>query len=264
MPVAKDGTAYALSGPEDAPVAVLIHGIGLNRAAVWAPVERWLAGRFRVLSYDLPGHGDSAVPEGEVTLTTLSRQLISLLDELGIAKAALVGFSIGGMINRRVAMDAPDRVSALVILNSPHERGDEMQSAVEAQARASADGAAATMQTTLERWFTPEYRRDNRALVGEVEAVVRSAHAESFAAHRIVLADGVKELIRPEPPIAMPTLVMTCENDERSTPEMSAAIASEIEGAELEIVPGLKHLGLVERPMLFGQKIERFLEKVLA
>lgn len=263
MPVAADGTAYALSGPEGAPVVVLIHGIGLDRRSVWAPIERWLAGRFRVLSYDLPGHGDSAAPEGGVTLTTLSNQLISLLDELGIGRAALVGFSIGGMINRRVAMDAPERVSALVILNSPHERGEAMQAAVEAQARASAGGAAATMQTTLERWFTPDYQRDNKALAGEVQAVVMATDAQSFVAHRIVLAEGVRELIRPEPPISMPTLVMTCENDERSTPAMSAAIAGEIEGAELEIIPGLKHLGLVERPMVFGQRIERFLQGVL-
>lgn len=263
MPVAADGTVYDLSGPEDAPVVVLIHGIGLDRRSVWAPIARWLAGRFRVLSYDLPGHGESAAPVGEVTLTTLSMQLISLLDELEVETAALVGFSIGGMINRRVAMDAPGRVSALVILNSPHERGEAMQAAVEAQARDSAGGAAATMQTTLQRWFTPEYLIDNKALAGEVQAVVIATDARSFAAHRIVLADGVKELIRPEPPIEGPALVITCENDERSTPAMSEAIAGEIAGAELEIIPALKHLGLVERPMVFGMKIENFLEKVL-
>lgn len=258
-----DGTAYDLTGPEGAPVVVLIHGIGLDRHSVWGPVARWLAGRFRVLSYDLPGHGDSAPMPGEVTLKTLSNHLISLMDELGIAEASLVGFSIGGMINRRLVLDHPARVSALVILNSPHERGAEMQAQVEAQARASVSGAEATMQTTLERWFTPEYRRDNKALVGEVRAIVMATHAPSFAAHRIVLADGVTELIRPHPPIAKPTLVMTCENDQRSTQAMSRAIADEIIGAELEIVPGLQHLGLVERPMLFARRIEVFLEKVL-
>ena len=263
MPLSKSGTAYDLSGPEGAPVVVLIHGIGLDRRSVWAPVARWLALRFRVLSYDLPGHGDSAKPEGEVTLGSLGAQLIGLMDELAIDRAALVGFSIGGMINRRVAMDAPDQVSALAILNSPHERGAEMQAAVEAQARDSSAGAAATMDTTLERWFTPGFRSDNRALVNEVRAVVMGCDAESFAAHRIVLAEGVKELIRPKPPITCPTLVMTCEKDARSTPAMSEAIAGEIEGAILQIVPELQHLGLVERPLLFGSRIEDFLAEAL-
>lgn len=263
MPVSAAGTAYDLSGPEGAPVVVLIHGIGLNRQAVWAPIQRFLAMQFRVLSYDLPGHGESAVPEGEVTLSTLSAQLIALMDELGIDQAALVGFSIGGMINRRVAMDHPGRVTALVILNSPHERGEEMQRQVEAQARDSSGGAATTMDTTLKRWFTPAYLIENKALVDEVRAVVMGCHAESFAAHRIVLADGVKELIRPDSPITMPTLVMTCENDARSTPDMSEAIAGEIADAALSIVPGLQHLGLVERPMLFGSKIQNFLKTEL-
>lgn len=262
MPVSPDGTAYDLSGPEGAPVLVLIHGIGLDRHSVWAPVTRWLAGQFRVLSYDLPGHGDSA-PVGDLSLTSHCKQLILIMDHLHVDMAALVGFSIGGMINRRMAMACPERVSALVILNSPHERGAQMQRQVEAQARASTDGAETTMETTLARWFTPGYRRDNAALVAEVAAVVRATDKASFAAHRIVLADGVTELIRPDPPIAHPTLVMTCENDARSTPAMSAAIAAEIAGAELEIVPELQHLGLIERPLVFAQRIEKFLEKVL-
>jgi len=262
VPLSADGTAYDLTGPEDAPVLVLIHGIGLDRRSVWAPIARWLSARFRVLSYDLPGHGESA-PVDELSLTVHARKLISLMDELGIERAALVGFSIGGMINRRVAMDCPARVSALVILNSPHERGAAMQREVEAQARASSDGPAATMETTLARWFTPQYRTENAALVGEVAAVVQATDSASFAAHRIVLAEGVTELIRPDPPITHPSLVMTCENDARSTPRMSAAIAAEIEGAELEVLPGLQHLGLIERPLVFAQRIERFLKKEL-
>lgn len=262
MPVSSTGTAYDLTGPEEAPVVVLIHGIGLDRRTVWAPVARWLSGRFRVLSYDLPGHGESARPTGEVTLGTLSNQLISLMDELKIPQAALVGFSIGGMINRRVAMDHPARVSALVILNSPHERTPELQAQVEARARASGAGPAEMMEATLERWLTPEYRCDNKALVDEVRAVVSASHAPSFAAHQIVLAQGVAELIQPVPPIDRPTLVMTCENDVHSTPGMSRAIAVEIPDAVVEIVPHLRHLGLVERPMLFAQRIEAFLGAV--
>lgn len=242
---------------------VLIHGIGLDRSTVWAPIVRWLSRGFRVLSYDLPGHGQSAPAKGEVSLATHRDQVIGLMDHLGIESAALVGFSIGGMINRRVAIDAPERVSALVILNSPHARGDEMQAAVERQARDSTAGAEATMQTTLKRWFTMEYRIENKALVDDVKAVVLGCDPDSFAAHRIVLADGVKELIRPDPAITAPTLVMTCAHDERSTPAMSDAIASEIDGAEVAIVPALKHLGLIERPMMFADRIEGFLDRVV-
>jgi len=246
MATSSNGTAYSLTGPRDAPVVVLLHGLGLTRESTWAPVARLLGARYRVLSYDLAGHGDSALPEAAVTLT-------------------LVGFSLGGMINRRVALDHPDRVWALAILNSPHRRGAAQQELVEARARDTAGGGpGATLEATLERWFTPEYRRINKVLVDEVRAVVLANDHDSYARHRQVLAHGVKELIRPDPPITQPTLVITCENDSGSTPEMSHAIGREIAGAEVVILPGLRHLGLVERPGLFAERIEEFLDRASA
>lgn len=115
------GTVYELSGPADAPVIVLIHGLGLNRH-VWQWHEAALSGRYRVLNYDLFGHGDSAPPPARPSLSLFSAQLCALLDDLGIDGCAIVGFSLGGMINRRFALDHPARAAALAILNSPHER----------------------------------------------------------------------------------------------------------------------------------------------
>ena len=265
MPISKGGTAYELNGPEDAPVVVLIHGLGMTRDSTWGPIARLLAARFRVLTYDLNGHGETPLPDQVPSLTTLSGQLVALLDELGIEKAALVGFSLGGMINRRVAMDHPDRVSTLVILNSPHERGEEQQRLVEERARdTSTGGPEATIDATLERWFTAEYHRDNRVLVDEIRAVVLANVHRSYALNRQVLASGVVELIRPDPPITHPTLVVTCENDSGSTPAMSRAIGAEIVGAEVQIIPKLQHLGLIERPWLFAGRIEDYLGRMLA
>ncbi len=120
MAVSAGGTAFDLSGPEGAPVVALIHGLGLSRQSTWGAIAPALAEHYRVLSYDLCGHGQSALPPNGSSLTVLSEQLITLMDELGIGQAALVGFSLGGMINRRCAMDHAARVSALVVLNSPH------------------------------------------------------------------------------------------------------------------------------------------------
>ena len=72
----------------------------------------------------------------------------------------------------------------------------------------------------------------------------------------------MSELIRPEPPIRKPTLVMTCEHDSGSTPGMSQAIAGEIDGAQVVIVPALRHMGLVENPRFFITAIAEFLESM--
>jgi pimeloyl-ACP methyl ester carboxylesterase len=77
-----------------------------------------------------------------------------------------------------------------------------------------------------------------------------------------VLANGVVELIAPAPPVAAPTLVITCENDSGSTPKMSHDIAAEIAGAQTIIVPQLQHLGLMEDAQAFTTPIVKFLREV--
>lgn len=259
--MAPDGTAYDLAGPEGAPVVVLIHGLGLTRAT-WTDHVPSFADRFRVLTYDLCGHGESALPKEPPSLTVLSEQILRLLDHLGVERAALVGFSLGGMINRRFAMDHPDSVTALVIQNSPHERDPAAQALVEQRARdTGAGGPAATIDETLGRWFTPGFLADHPETVAWVRETVLANDPGNYTGHRIVLAAGVTELIRPDPPITLPTLVMTCENDTGSTPAMSHAIAGEIAGAETIIVPGLQHLGLLERPDLFTGPTRDFLSR---
>ncbi len=258
---ARNGTVYEMHGPADRPVVALVHGLGLTRET-WNGLLPDLGERFRILNYDLFGHGQSAPPPSTPSVRLFSGQLRELMDELAIERVAIVGFSLGGMINRRFAMDYPDRVSSLVILNSPHDRGEEAQKLVEQRAADSGSGGPdATLDATIERWFTGKFRREHPETINQVRSWVLANDPQTYAQCRMVLAHGVRELIRPEPPITHPALVMTCENDSGSTPKMSHDIASEIEGAQTIIVPQLQHMGLVEQPGLFTEPILDFLNK---
>ena len=285
---APDGTAYALAGPEDGERVVLIHGLGLLKE-MWAPfVERLsqadpqsgeaCAGSaggapeprrdggtkrvaYRVLSYDLFGHGESGLPPATPSLTVYANQLAALIDHVGWEAAHIVGFSLGGMINRRFAMDHPGRARSLAIIASPHERGGEAQALVEQRAKDSAAGPAATLDAAIERWFTPGFRAARPDYIEWTRERVLANDPANFAACRWVLANGVVELIRPDPPIALPTLVMTAEHDSGSTPAMARAIASEIPGAATIVVPHLQHMGLVEDVDAFAAPLESFIER---
>jgi pimeloyl-ACP methyl ester carboxylesterase len=224
-----------------------------------------LSKSYRVLRYDLSGHGDTPPLAEDLSLARFSRQLRDLLDGLEIVRAALIGFSLGGMINRRFALDHPERVSALAILNSPHERSAEAQALVEERlSQTAAGGPAATLDTTLARWFTPAFLQAQPAVIAQVREWVLAAEPRSYEQCREVLARGVAELLRPEPPIAAPTMVITAENDSGSTPAMSQAIAGEIEAAECVIVPDLQHMGLIENPDAFIGPVLSFLETLKA
>lgn len=261
--ISENGTAYDLHGPEAAPVIALIHGLGLCRH-LWRDHVAALSRHFRVLNYDLYGHGESAAAPETASLTVYAKQLVSLLDELSIDRAAIVGFSIGGMINRRFALDYPDRLSALAILNSPHERAPEAQVQVEERAaKVVSEGAMATMEAALERWFTPDFRAQHPEILDRVRHWRELTDKTTYPDACMVLAAGVKELIRPVVPIKAPTLVLTSENDSGSTPDMSHAIASEISASETVIVPKYQHLGLIEDPSAFTAPVLDFLNRTL-
>ena len=130
MPLSTQGTAYALAGPADAPVVTLVHGIGVRRQ-LWDSFVARLSQHYRVLSYDLLGHGDSIRTAVTLSLSLFAQQLNALLDELNIEQTVIIGFSMGGMINRRFAIDYPQKSRALVIMNSPHRRDATAQRLVE-------------------------------------------------------------------------------------------------------------------------------------
>ncbi|TMV09074.1 alpha/beta fold hydrolase [Ruegeria sediminis] len=260
MPIAPDGSAYELAGPEHAPCVVLIHGLGLNRAC-WQWTIPALADGYRVLSYDLYGHGDSVDPPEAPSLSLFSRQLRNLLDNCGIVDAVIAGFSLGGMIARRFAQDLPDRARALVILHSPHQRSAEAQAAILARVEQARDqGPAATVDAALERWFTEDFRQANPAMMDTVRGWVTANRKEVY--HRIyrVLADGIDEITAPVSPLSCPALVITGDEDFGNGPEMTRAIAAEIKGAQALVLPGLRHMALAQDPAAVNKPLRRFLD----
>ncbi len=252
------GTAYDIAGTRG-PAIILVHGLGLNRQS-WARQIAALEETYRVIAFDLYGHGESAVPPSTPSLTLFSNQMLELLDALQIAKAAVVGFSLGGMIARRFAMDHADRLWALAVLHSAHGRDVAAQAAVQARVRQAREfGPGATVEAALQRWFTDPFRIANPATMEMVRQWIMANRKEIYAPIYQVLVDGVAELIGPESPIMVPALVMTGEEDFGNSVEMSRAIAAEIPGASLVIVEGLRHMALMEAPELFNGNLMSFL-----
>lgn len=241
---------------------ILIHGLGLSQE-IWAPyIPNLRAAGHEVMAYDLYGHGGADPAPAEPSLALYAQQILARMDAQGLDRAHLVGFSIGGMINRRFALDYPDRVASLVIWNSPHDRGAEAQKLVEARAKKVwDDGPFATLDSALDRWFTSAFRQSNPDVLDQVRTWRSQVHAASYAGAAWVLANGVVELTGDAQPRGIPTQVLTCENDSGSTPAMAREIAQDLQAPDPIIIPDLQHLGLMERPDLFLPPLLNFLKE---
>jgi pimeloyl-ACP methyl ester carboxylesterase len=254
-----DGTAFEVTGPADGPPVVLIHGLGLNRA-MWDLTEPALAGRYRVVRYDILGHGQTPHRPAP-TLADLSEQVADLLDHLSLPRAVIAGFSLGGMIARHLAQTNRDRVAALAILHSPHRRTPAAQAALAARVmQARAQGPAATVEAALVRWFTDDFRAANPTMMDMVRAWVLANNAVTYPDYYRILLEEVRSVVAPHPPLTCPALVVTGDLDHGNSPAMTLAIAAEIPGAQSLILPGLRHMALMEDPAALSIPLRAFLD----
>ena len=245
------------------PSVALVHGFGLNRA-MWQWQLPALTPHFSVLTYDLLGHGESADPSGTPDLAMFSGQLLRIMDRCGIERAAVAGFSLGGMIARRFALDHPDRLSALAILHSPHDRSPAERDAVRERVRQTqVHGPSANVDSVLERWFTPACRTQAPELIDQVRWWITRNDPKVYSRIYGVLAEGDSDIVQGLERIGCPTLVMTGEDDPGNTPAMAWAMAELIPGARLVVLPGLRHMALAESPPAVNEPLCAFLKDAL-
>jgi pimeloyl-ACP methyl ester carboxylesterase len=256
-----EGTVIEETG--DGPTVILIHGLGLNRH-MWQWQAPALEARHRVIRYDLLGHGDSRQPPDPVFLSSFSEQLSTVMNGVGLDRAAIIGFSLGGMIVRRFVMDHPGRATALGILNSAHDRTRAERDAIMKRVRqAATHGPAATIDAALERWFTPSFAERRPDVLDLVRQWVTANDPDIYPRVYKVLAEGDAEIVEGLGSIQCPALVMTGEEDFGNSPDMTRRMAESIPNAEAVILPGLRHMGLAEDPDRVNGLLLGFLDRAV-
>ena len=235
---------HVIEGPEDAPVLVLSNSLGTT-LGMWDPQVSALRERFRLLRYDIRGHGGSPAPPGPYAIEDLGRDVISLLDGLGIGRASFCGLSVGGMTGMWLASERPGRVERLVLvctsaLLGPRSLWDERI------ATARTKGMDALVDGILERWLTAPFRSENPGIVAEVSAMLRATDPEGYAGCCAAIRD--MDLRDRLPSIQAPTLVVSGDRDPATPPEHGRSIADSVPGARFENLAGASHLANIERP----------------
>jgi 3-oxoadipate enol-lactonase len=236
--------SYTVTGAADAPVVVLSNSLGATRG-MWDLQVPALAERYRVVTYDTRGHGQSPAPAGPYTADDLVDDLVALLDEIGAERAHVAGLSLGGMTAMRLAVREPQRVDRLALLCTSAKPDPQpfLDRAVAVRSR----GTAPLAPAVAARWLTPDYAAEHPDLVAKLEAMIAGDDDDGYAACCEVVAavDLRDDLAR----IAAPTLVVAGLQDLALPPAHQQLIADAIPGAELLTVSPGAHLANLEQPL---------------
>lgn len=239
---------HRLHGLEGAPVLVLSNSLGTTQE-LWEGQLPALAERLRVLTYDHPGHGSSALPGRPCTVESLAHGLLELLDELGLERVSLCGVSLGGMVGMAIALEAPERVERLVLSCTSAYLGPPEPWAERARV-VREDGMEAIADAVVERWFTPHAEP---ATVERFRASLASTPPEGYA--RCCEAVGAWDARERAAAIVTPTLVVAGAEDPATPVEHAQLIVDRIDGARLLVLDRAAHLANVERADAFTDAV---------
>ena len=249
---------YVLEGPDDAPVILFSNSLGTT-SEMWQPQRDALIGTYRLLRYDVPGHGASA-PNGQTrSLEQLGMAVLSLLDQLGIDRVHFCGISMGGLTGLWLARFHPQRLITLTIANSAAKIG-ESAAWRERAAQARQYGMAAIAEGAAARWFTPAFCERAPATVNHLVSQLSACDADSYAdcCEALATADLRHELAA----ISLPVLVIAGRDDRVTTLADADSMAEQIPGAQRVVLPA-SHLSSVEVWLAFNRALQPFIDAQL-
>ena len=257
MPIVNaDGCAIyvELEGPERAPVLMLSNSLGTT-LQMWDPQVAPFTQHFRLVRYDRRGHGRSGVPKGPYTMERLGRDVLAILDALGLERISWCGLSMGGMVGQWLGANAPERVEQLVLTNTcsyfPDKTvwNDRLKLVRE-------KGVAAFAPANMERWFTKGFRERSADKVAWMQEMFAATPLEGYLACGAAVRDmDHRELL---PKIKAPTLVIAGKHDPATPPETNEYIKNRVPGARYAVLDAA-HISNVEQAESYTNAVLEFL-----
>jgi 3-oxoadipate enol-lactonase len=262
---------------------VFVHALGLN-TGMWSLQVPALAQRYRVIRYDVRGHGFSPYSGGAVSMASLADDLLELMEHLRLERPVVVGISMGGMVAQAFAAAHPERVFALVLASTVPVFGAEAREDLRERAQiVQTEGMEPMVTPAITRWFTGDFRERATAnplphdaaeaqlsaseghtayeagILGAIANMIRATEPAGYAAVCRALAEA--DLTRDLGKIACSALVMSGEEDPAVSPQSQETLLAGIRNSTPIIVADSSHLIPVERATEFNNNLLEFLSR---
>jgi 3-oxoadipate enol-lactonase len=260
--LARDPFNYVETGNSSAMPVVFVHGFPFSNK-MWQPQLDLVGESFRAIAYDVRGHGESYVGDGQYTIEGHVDDLIVLLNLLSIQKAVIVGLSMGGYIALRALERNPERFRAAVLCDTRSE-ADGNEGKLKRFAAITAvknDGAEAFADVFVKNVFAPGTFKRNPQAIERIHSVIKRTSELSIAGTQLALAartDATPSLSK----IGVPTMILVGELDVITPPSASQAMHERIPHSEMHVIPHAAHMSNLENPEFFNEKLMTFLGRV--
>lgn len=247
--------AYRFDGDENNPVLLLSNSIGTD-LHMWDGQVPVLTEHFRLLRYDARGHGASDVPSGPYSMDRLGRDVVELLDALGLQRVHVLGLSLGGMVAQWLGIHAPERVERLVLSNTAAYLGPPNQWDQPIAELLEAPDMQVTAERFLNNWFPARMLRGDNEVVEGFRRTLLATRREGVAGSWAAVRDY--DLRRTATLIQNPTLVVAGEHDTVTSADHGKELAATVPGARFTVLPTV-HMANVEEQAKFLETVVAFL-----
>lgn len=246
-----------VEGPPSAQALLLCNGLATD-LGMWEPQIDEFSKNYRVIRYDMRGHGGTAATPPPYSLSLLVEDLRSLLDALGVDQVHFAGMSLGGMVGQAFAVRYPHRLLSLVLCDTAARMRREIWEGRIKQVEI--EGIEPMVEPSILRWFTKPFLEANPLLMDKIRQMIRRVSVEGYlgGARVVMEMNHVQQLAK----ISTPTLVIVGREDV-STPVAEAQLMHEhITGSALSVIDDAAHLPNIERPEEFNRALKQFLARL--
>ncbi|HEX9255543.1 MAG TPA: 3-oxoadipate enol-lactonase [Candidatus Angelobacter sp.] len=249
---------YRLEGRTDLPALVLSHSLGCDHS-MWEPQMPSLLDHFQVLRYDTRGHGASAVPAADGTLDQFGQDVLGLADRLGLETFAFCGLSMGGAVGQWLAINAPQRLTRLVLANTSPKFGTP--DLWDARIKAVREGGMqAIVDAIMQRFFSSQNQsadKQESTWAQSTRAVLLGTDPKGYAACCAALRDADTRASLSK--ISVPTLVIGGDKDPSTPWEGNSSILTRDVPKAKAFLLQTAHLSNLEQPRTFTSAVLDFL-----
>ena len=253
---------YNDEGPQDAPVIILIHGFPFNKS-MWNSQVEALENNFRVISYDVRGHGSSDSGQEVFTIELFADDLIRLMDTLKIENVVLCGLSMGGYIALNAIKNHAKRFNALILCDTncmadtPELKAKRMKSI----ASITKTGLEKYADESINNLFAPESFLTIKEEIADVRTMIIKTSKESIcnALHALSVRTETCDTL---PDIKVPVLILVGKKDKITPSSVAQMMHEKINGSFLHIISHAGHLSNIENPYDFNEQLRMFVESV--